>query len=139
MVTDVNISEICRKAVKTAASGGWTLDYTPDSVLSLEQLLDGQSKYARESGASDIYLWNLAVVFGAYLGQTLLHNRLAGLGYSWSSDEDGVPFLKKDNDNAVYPINKVWRRLKDGESDNVRSFYDVSVAGAEGRLKPGRA
>ena len=134
----INISEICQKAVKTAASRGWTLNYTPDSVLSLEQLLDGQRKYAKERGASDVYVWNLAVIFGVYLGQTLLHNRLADLGYSWSAGDDGVPFLKKDNDNAIYPVNKVWKRLRGDKSDNVRSFYDVSVAIAEGRLKLGK-
>lgn len=133
----INIAEICQKAVKVAAAGGFTLDYTPDSILTLEQLLDGQSRYAASGEASDKYIWNAAVIFGVYLGQVLLRCRLEECGYSWAAEEDSVPYLKKDEKNAMYPINKVLKRIRNGPEHNVISYYDVSIEIAEGRLKPG--
>lgn len=134
-MAQLDYSEICRRAVASAAKAGVSLDYTPESIERLEMLLQGQCEYAANNAVSDTYTWNTAVIFGVYLGQTLLRCCLAEHGFNWAQDGEGVPYLFKDKDTAVYPVNKVWKRLRNNDGDNVRAFYEISCAIAEGKLK----
>lgn len=74
------------------------------------------------------------MIFGVYLGQTLLDTYLTLRGYFWAVGEDSIPALKKDGKNQMSPITKVYKRLLNGPEDSVKSFYDVALYIADGKL-----
>ncbi|WP_027629393.1 hypothetical protein [Ruminiclostridium cellobioparum] len=49
--------------------------------------------------------------------------------YKWVYEDEfgtgAVLHIKVDNNNRVYPIDKAFKRLKNGPEDNVVSFYEV--------------
>lgn len=54
-------------------------------------------------------------------------------GYEWTVDSN-EPCLNKDNNNKMFPIAKVWKRIINGTEDSVKSFYDIGIAITEGRF-----
>lgn len=55
-------------------------------------------------------------------------------GYFWTTGEDDIPVLKKDGKNQMSPITKVYKRLLNGPEDSVKSFYDVALFIADGKI-----
>ena len=85
-------------------------------------------------GLTDRELWRLAVIFGIYLGQSLLYNHLIDKGYSWRMGRDKVSVLDKDDRNQMSPITRVYKRLLNGVEDSVVSFYDISILITDGKV-----
>lgn len=124
---------ICQKAVKTAAGLGADFDYSPESISALEGILTGQHELFKQQKLGDIYVWNLSVMFGVYLGQTLLRCGLEDLGYDWS-EHRGVAVLTNGTEDLVNPIGKVGARIRLGQSENVRLFFELVLDAANGEL-----
>ena len=127
---------ILKAAESQAAKQGRVLDYSDGSIAVLDELLDFYREYFEENRLSEQTVWNLAVLFGTYLGETLLRNGLAGQGYGWQLTGDGLPVLERDSANQMSPITKAEKRIKNGPEDSVKSFYDVAKVIAEGKLIP---
>ena len=75
----------------------------------------------------------IAVSLGIYLGQVMLENKLSEYGYEWLVDGN-EPCLAKNNDYKMFPITKVWKRITNGIEDNIKSFYNIGIAIAEGHF-----
>ncbi len=129
---ELNYTEIAARAVAYAKQKNIILDYSEQSIEKVEEILgsyhDNLDSYDGEDGA-DI-LWNIAVHFGIYLGETLLRTHLEEKGFAWYLKE-GTPALKKDN-NEIYPISKAHKRILNGPEDDVRSFCKIAVMIADG-------
>ena len=127
--------EIAEKAVTYAAKSGIELDFSSESIAKVEEILavyhEQLSEYEDEAGRET--LWNLAVHFGIYLGETMLRVSLKHQGYEWYI-HDGMPVLKKEN-NEISPITKAHKRILNGPEDNVKSFCDVGFLIAAGKFK----
>lgn len=80
----------------------------------------------------------LAVMFGIYLGETMLRNLAAAYGYRWSTPDGNFPVLMKDAGNQMSPISKVHKRILNGAEDSIASFYHVAVFIADGRFDRAR-
>lgn len=132
---EFNYKEIAERAVAAAAQSNIRLDYSRDSIEKVDQILGGYferlSDYDGEKGADT--LWNIAVHFGIYLGETLLRLQLGKQGYQWCM-EKGMPILKKDDGNQISPITKAHKRILNGPEDNVKSFCDVAFMVADGKF-----
>ena len=126
--------KLCDTAVKYGAAFHKAFDFSADSIAALDEILRYYHEEYRENRASDSQLWNLSVIFGVYLGQTLLDTYLTLRGYFWAAGEDSIPVLKKDGKNQMSPITKVYKRLLNGPEDSVKSFYDVALYIADGKL-----
>lgn len=135
---ELNYQEIAERAVAYANQNNIILDYTEQSIEKVEELLgnyhENLDNYNGEDGAST--LWNIAVHFGIYLGETLLRIHLAEKGFAWYINE-GMPALKKDH-NEIYPISKAHKRILNGPEDDVRSFCNIAIMIADGAFPPNK-
>lgn len=117
---ELNYQEIAERAVAYAKQNNIILDYTEQSIEKVEELLgsyhENLDNYNGEDGAST--LWNIAVHFGIYLGETLLRIHLAEKGFAWYINE-GMPALKKPE-------------------DDVRSFCNIAIMIADGAFPPNK-
>ncbi len=126
-----NFNEIARSiakdAVQYAAQNGTTLDYTRESVENVDMFLetfhDSLDSYEGDEGAKT--LWNAAVLFGTYIGETLMRCGLAEKGFVWVED-DGLPVLSiPGSETSASPITKAHKRILNGAEDSLKSFVDV--------------
>jgi len=115
-------------AVTIANAYDTNLDFSEESITSLENLLDGFAKGIPMHKPSEEHICNISMIFGTYLGETLLKNGLAEKGYYWDIVKlSPFPVLTHENGNILTPNNKVYKRLVDGEEDNVVSFYKFAM------------
>lgn len=132
---DINYREIAERAVAYAAQSDIQLDFSAESFKKVDDILGSYhehlSEYQGEDGANT--LWNIAVHFGIYLGETLLRLQLEGQGYRWRL-EDGLPILVKDAGNQMSPITKAHKRILNGPEDSVKSFCDIALLIASGKF-----
>jgi len=131
---EINYKEIAEKAVQYAKSMKIALDYSKESIQSVDEILDSYHEqlaaYDGKEGADT--LWNIAVHFGIYLGETLLRLQLEAQGYAWYFS-DGLPILKKNN-SEMSPITKAHKRILYGAEDSVKSFCDVAFLIGDGKF-----
>lgn len=108
---EINYREIADKVVIYAAESNMELDYSEESIARVDMLLgayhDRLSDYEGEDGAQT--LWNVAIHFGIYLGETMLRLRLKDAGFAWHV-VDGMPVLCKDK-NEISPITKAHKQI----------------------------
>lgn len=130
---DINYGEIAGRAVAYAKNSDIMLDYSRESIEAVDSILgryyEHAGEYDGEEGAKT--LWNIAVHFGIYLGETMLRIQLKEKGYEWYED-DGMPVLRNDGNTRISPISKAHKRILNGPEDCVKSFCDVAFIIAEG-------
>lgn len=131
----INYQEIADRAVAYAAQSNIQLDFTTESFIKVDDILgeyyEHLSEYQDEDGEKT--LWNIAVHFGIYLGEALLRVQLKDQGYQWI-EKDGLPILAKDAGNQISPITKAHKRILNGPADSVKSFCDIALLIASGKL-----
>ena len=132
---DAMVNAYATQAVVLAREFKAQLDYSENSLMEVETILDGLSREMPASKPSDDDVSELCKVWGSYLGE-VVRRRFGG---EWSIETyPGKQFatltLKVDG-NKLFPSIKVHRRLTEGESDNVWSFYRMVKARLES--KPG--
>lgn len=120
-------NSIAEDAVQYAMKNKIVLDYTRESVRNVDTFLgachDNLDKYDGDEGAK--ILWNIAVLFGTYIGEMLLRSGLSEKGFVWVED-DGLPVLSiPGSQTAVSPITKAHKRILNGAEDGIKSFVDV--------------
>ena len=118
------LKNLCETAIKYGASFGKKLDYSDKSVDELEKILEIYHVEFKASDSSDEEIKHAALIFGAYVGETMLKNGFDKKGYNWDISDDGTPFIK--GKRFMYPVDKVFRRLKYGAEDSISLFYDES-------------
>jgi hypothetical protein len=107
------------------------LDYSESSIEHLESILavfhDDLPKgpaARRRQGPSDEEIWNMAKMWGGYLGE-VIRRRWKG---EWTDKSAAMPdpvYTLRVRDGEIYPPSKVLKRLTDGPADNVWHFYQV--------------
>ncbi len=122
--SEMNYSEICQKAVKIAKDQGVTFDFSPESITELDKLFMGQVKRYRSGKTTEVYLWNLSVIFGVYLGQTMLFNGLGEKGYKWVVDKEKIPLLSDGGENYVSPLRHLFMYAKGQQDINARTLFE---------------
>lgn len=132
---EMNYEEIAGRAAAYAKKYHIDLDFSEKSIEAVDTILgayfEHRSEYEGEDGADA--LWNIAVHFGIYLGETMLKIQLREKGYKWVMD-DGLPILQKDAQNQISPVTKAHKRILYGSEDSVKSFCDVAFAVADGEF-----
>lgn len=126
---DINYKEIAASAVAFAGKNHITLDYSEESIETLDQILNGyyQNLDDFEGTKGEDTLWNIAVHFGIYLGETMLQIFLRDKGFDWHISDD-IPILKNDEGLEISPVTKAHKRILNGPEDNVKSFCDVAFS-----------
>lgn len=136
---DTNYKDIANTAAQYAKQSNINLDYSEKSIEQVESILGNYyehlDEYAGEEGKET--LWNIAVHFGVYLGETMLNTGLSEKGYRWNTDE-GMPVLKNDANTQISPVAKAHKRILNGPEDSVTFFYTVAFSIANGDFPPNR-
>ena len=132
---DINYHEIAEGAASHALKSNITLDYSEKSIAEVESILgtyyDHLAEYDGKDGADT--LWNVAVHYGIYLGETMLRLGMKEKGFAWYID-DGMPVLKNQAKAQISPVTKAHKRILNGPEDNVKSFCDVAFLLADGKF-----
>lgn len=123
------------EAVRLAEERGVSLDFSRSSVVALDELLLDVSRSAARQGSTDDEIWDLACIYGSYLGECMLRNDFGRLGFAWGEDTDGEPCLKPTSKatgsaaslSRFVPITKAYKRLVNGEQDSAAQFYAMTL------------
>ncbi|NLM22266.1 MAG: hypothetical protein GX207_11095 [Peptococcaceae bacterium] len=123
-------------AVKVAKkSYQLNLNYSVDSLRTAEKVLSKLHeevpkrvpfKLFKRGGMTEQQIMSAAMVMGAYVGEVI--RRIHG-GEWVQEDIQGqkdVIFLRV-NGNNIFPIGKVYRRIKNGPEDDIYFYYQVLV------------
>ncbi len=113
-----NIRGYADTLVLQCKPAGLLLDYTRESLATLEALIDGSS-HAWNAHEANADHRNLAVFYaGCYLGETLrvLHRGNWEFAPAWQ--ESIVRFQSPVGDLVVAPYDIVVRRMRDGKQGN---------------------
>jgi hypothetical protein len=109
------------------------LDFSPRSVEDVELILArmydsvprGFLGKLFKQKPSEEQMAQVAIAYGAYLGEVFRRE----FGGIWSKenvlDQKDALALKFSDRNMIFPPGKVWKRLRNGEEDNVNVFYKV--------------
>lgn len=132
--TALEMKSLAEKAVEYGKRFNYDFDYKRESIEELEEVLDKYEPATKKICATDEEIWELSLIFGAYLGEVLLRTGLKHAGFVWV-DENGIPILKKNEQTKVSPISKVFKRLKNGKEDNIKPFFDIGICIAQQESK----
>lgn len=125
-------------AIDFAQRFGFQFDYSPQTIPLLEQILDTYYWDGRKEPPTERQLWSMSFIWGSYLGEVMLRNGLQELGFQWGLIPDSVcsesavpeyivPALINAKQTFTTPIDKVYKRLTQGNEDNIVSFYDLMM------------
>ena len=91
-------------AIEYAQNFNKKLDFSENSIADLEEILDWYSKDIAVSKPTENQIWSMSIIFGSYLGETLLKNGLTEKGFTWGKEESSnVPLLIKDDGCYITP------------------------------------
>ena len=118
---DHYMASLAGNAVERAKSGyGITLDYSPDSVKEVEKLLAIKYNMQKTRPMAERDVEDAAHLWGAYIGEVMKRKRPAHwMRDSAAAGADALPIVYNDRRGESYPCAWVYRRLKNGEEDNV--------------------
>lgn len=103
-------------------------DYSKNSIAYLEEILDYYSNDISKSKPTENQIWSMSLIFGSYLGEVMLKNGLSEKGYIWGKDNSSnIPLLIRSDGSYLTPNDKVYKRLVNGNTDNVVSFYKFAI------------
>ena len=115
-------------AIEYAQNFNKKLDFSENSIADLEEILDWYSKDIAVSKPTENQIWSMSIIFGSYLGETLLKNGLTEKGFTWGKEESSnVPLLIKDDGCYITPNDKVYKRLVNGSEDSVIAFCQFAT------------
>ena len=109
-----------------------SLDYSDKSVEDIEAVLTLLHAGMAAERPSQDDIEEFAMIFGSYLGETYRRNH----GGQWGL-ASGMPALAIGSGYTGYPWSRVFKRLTNGEEDEVCGWYDHMIQyGASGDTGP---
>ncbi|OGM64715.1 hypothetical protein A2961_02915 [Candidatus Woesebacteria bacterium RIFCSPLOWO2_01_FULL_39_21] len=114
------IQQMADEAVKRASDNAINLDYTNESVTTVEAILIEMFGDAQDLELTEENYIHMSEVWGAYLGETLIRNLTRGY---WDFDEERKAYVVRLNDLSVYFPTEVYQVLKSGLVENVIDLY----------------
>ncbi len=122
-MSNIDYKGIADGVVESAKSAGIELDYSQNSLKSVDEALETFHKQLEDyNGTSDYRLWNLAIHYGVYIGETLLKSGLKQSGYKWLLDGE-LPCLQK-GDKRIPLVNRAHKRIMNGAVDSIADFFE---------------
>jgi hypothetical protein len=120
-----NMPRFAEDIVTAAAQiSGTNLDYTPESLKSVDDIIENM----RRDGMTSAQLGETLFGFGCYVGEVMCRN--AGATWARTTAEQielfGFPLvIELPNKKLCNPIGKVFKRLDNGDGDSLPYFYQV--------------
>lgn len=100
------------------------LDFSEASIQTVEEFLDQLNKALEKEKPDEERIVLLAKSFAGYIGEVIREK----WGGKWVDNPplDNGPAFTVDDDEYLYLLSKVYRRIKNGSEDNVWFFYQVT-------------
>jgi hypothetical protein len=130
-------------AIKYAKSFNVELKLSEQDITKIESILDYYHKdlnpgffkkiirKLKNEEPTEAQIWSMATIWGSYIGELI--RKFSNNDYKWIIEEalnqDPILHLKKNNKNRIFPIDKTYKRLKNGREDSIQSFYDIIKMG----------
>ena len=122
---DSMVHSYAKQAVTLAHEFHAQLDFSENSVMEVETILARLSREMPQSKPSSDDVSEICKIWGSYLGE-VVRRRFGG---DWSIETyPGKQFATLTltvNGNKLFPSMKVHRRLTEGETDSVWTFYKM--------------
>jgi len=124
-------TEMERKAdalVAAAAASGDTLDFSLESLVTLDALLDrlfARRWAIRGGGRLDVKQYSRMIEpVGAYIGETLRRSA----GGTWTVDDEHGPGIELPSGTRTFPLAKAEKRFHNGHADNLGVYGGAMAA-----------
>lgn len=114
----LRIPEFAEECVTLGAIHKRSLDYSPESLTALDEVI------TRQWGESPPLFPGVSILqVGCYAGEVIRLN----LGGTWIHDGDSAPHLVDiaGGETRAFPINKARKRILEGEGDSLAFFYQA--------------
>jgi hypothetical protein len=124
--TPENAAKFAADIVRSAAEiSGATLDYSVESLKLVDDIIEG----FRQDGCKSDQIGETLFAFGCYVGEIFVRQA----GGKWVTTAgtsmermSGFPLaVETGKDSATNPIGKVFKRLENGEGDDLPYYYQV--------------
>jgi hypothetical protein len=138
-MADVNdmMAAYAEDAVEYTAKLKKKLDYSEESIATLEQVCDILHKaipktlFARffmlKRKPSNETILQYSKMLGGYLGEVIIRNH----GGKWSIEDfmnQGNTIVLTVGDTKIFPVGRVYKRLKEGSENNIQHYYSVLIS-----------
>ena len=127
------MAELAERAVEAAKFWGLDLDYSAESLDSLEELARVICRTNRNQPLPGEMLASVSNLYGAYLGEVLLRSGLNDLGFAWTENGDGDPGIGRE-DCWIDPVTKVYKRITLGPEHDLTAFFECMIGWAIGAV-----
>lgn len=112
--------KFAQQAVEMAEKRGMRLDFSNESVVTVEKILELLHKQHQEKPMDEQFARQLASLFGSYVGNTLIKNLGKG---KWGIDpKTNEPSVIIDGTYMFFPA-KAYKRIMNGPEDNIIQMY----------------
>jgi hypothetical protein len=111
------------EAVRYAAGQGKTLDYSPDSVKTVDGLLGALHELREKGHLADKDLNVHALEFGAYVGEVI--RRIHGGAWAFDHEVAGPGSFPLHWKSDSFPVGWCGKRIINGDEDNVYFKFQI--------------
>ena len=133
-MTDITttMAAFAKAAVQFAAGFKKNLDYSEGSIQLVETICASlyedipKNFFTRliQSGPSENKISQMAQMLGAYVGEVIIKH----YGGNWALEDvgsQGKTIVLNTGEIKIFPVAKLYKRLKNGAEDNVYHYYQV--------------
>ena len=133
-------SSYAENAVRESEKKGYKLDYSIESLNTVEEILSATYKSYPKSrilrfflGKSNNKLFEMAKPYGAYIGEVMRKK----YGGQWTLEEfanrNGLPSLTIEK-SKLHPTLRAYRRIKFGQEYDINQYVQVKTEEIIGKL-----
>lgn len=127
------VSALIKTAVKYARNFGQDLDFTRESINTVEKILDYYhclQNSPMDQKLSERQIDSMAMIWGAYIGEVM--RREIGPDCIWVREDvfgDGDIFHIRvaGKDVRAFPLDKALKRMLNGPKEHIGPFFDFGV------------
>ena len=127
------MAELAEKAVEAAKFWNIDLDYSAESLESVDRLAQMIFLSHRNMPPPEEILLSVSNLYGAYLGEVLLRSGLKDLDFAWAGNGEGEIGIGRE-DMWMAPVTKVYKRITQGPEHSLMSFFEVMFGLAIGAV-----
>jgi len=115
-----DFQDLAKDAVEIAKKNNYILDFSNQSIKTLDTYLLRMYSQAQIKEVSEDQYAKMAMIFGAYVGETFIRNTKKG---GWVFEPSQKAWAVKVDKSFIFFPAKVYRRLKYGEEESVTQLY----------------
>lgn len=126
------MSDCAENAVKTAsAEFDVTLDFTPESIAAVDDLLLAFIDKYREKALEDQAVFTICNIFGAYIGETL--RRFVKGTWIYDQSNPKAPYVLLAVGENTYAFAGIcYERLVNDSQVSVKAYFEQALANHQG-------